>query len=104
MSTLNAQLFDSTNTKQYHTIDIPSIDGNEELDYIAININDDSISRETIVSVIEAYYSLIDAPDAPSNPECHYNLLSGSLGVMKSTIKKIFDAQLEFLQSKNIAH
>ena len=79
-------------------MNIPYIDGNEELQYIARN---KSIPKMKIGNVLDIYYRY---SHKEGNPEKHYKTINQITGISLEQIKEIFRIQLDFLKLKGIVH
>ena len=75
------------------------ISGDEELAYV-VDCIQGRISIETIKIVLNCYYSYDLSIN--SNPEIYYAIIHDKTGATFDQIEEIFDAQVKFLESKDL--
>ena len=79
------------------------IDSNEEIQFIldkCIENNVNNCSRENVERVLNLYYNELNNIDP--NPENHYNTMVTRLNLDIDLIQKIWEYQIQFLDSKGI--
>jgi hypothetical protein len=79
------------------------IDPNEEIQFIldkCIENNVDNSSRENVTRIVNLYY--YELLNIDPNPENHYSDMAATLNLDLNLIQKIWNYQLEFLDTKGL--
>ena len=77
----------------------PTIDGDEEVDFIVDKCKDYECTKEDIIQILDSYY---EKAHEDGNPENHYKRIAEETNLSLELILLVFHHQLEFLREKGI--